>query len=98
MIEIAGKQYELVEISARKFQALMDRVETELGAGWESSVFKSAKYRLWLLACCLKSAGGNFVSEDELLDIPQRLIVEYFNQAIKLGGLDTDSKESWEKN
>jgi hypothetical protein len=93
MIEIAGKQYELVEMSARKYQALTERCEKELGDSWENSVSKSAKYRVWLLMCCLKGADGAFISEEELLDISQRLIIKYFTQAISLGGVEPINAE-----
>jgi hypothetical protein len=90
MIEIAGHQYELVEITARKYQALIDRMEKEYGEAWQSK--GGMKVAVLMLAASAKHEDGSFYSEDELWDLPMSTLNRLSSEATRLNGLGADSQ------
>jgi len=98
MVEINGKQYNLVEVSGEKYQEIMERVESEFGEGWQKKTSKQAKLQVFMLAACLQADDGTFAPESDVIKLPQRLITKYSNQALELNGLDDESQQAVRKN
>lgn len=96
MIEIDSKTYELVELSGRKYQALMDRFKQEFGDDWKDK--GGIQLACILLAACLKSDDGSYALEDFILDLPIRRINQLSAEAMKLNGMTAESSEKLEKN
>lgn len=96
MVEINGKSYELVELSARKYKALMARMEKDFGENWQSK--GGIDLGVIMLASSLKSADGVSPSEDDLWDLPMRRLNELTAEATKLNGMDSKSEAAAEKN
>lgn len=96
MIEIDGKKYDLVELSGRKYQALMDRFDSEFGENWRSK--GGLKIASALLAACLKADDGNGPTEDQVLDLPIRRINQLSEEAMILNGMSANSVSQLEKN
>jgi hypothetical protein len=96
MIAIAGKNYELKEITARAYQALMDRMEKEFGAEWQTR--GGMNVAIFMLAVCLKSEDGTAPAEDALWDLPLSQINKLSAEATKMNGIGADEKAEIEKN
>ena len=96
MIEIDGKQYELVEISARKYQALINRMEKEFGDNWQAK--GGAQIAVIMLGSSLKAEDGTFPTEDALWELPMRILNKLSAEATKLNGLSAESQAELEKN
>lgn len=96
MTEIDGKKFELVELSGRKYQALMDRFDKDFGDDWRSK--GGIKIASALLAACLKAEDGELATEDQVLDLPIRKINQLSAEAMALNGMTANSGAELEKN
>jgi hypothetical protein len=96
MIEIDGKQYKLVEISARKYQAVMDRMEREFGPEWQGK--GGLTNGVLMLSVCLEADDKSNPPEAALWDLPMRILNALSAEATKLNGIGADSQVELEKN
>ena len=96
MIEINGKQYKLVDLTARKYQSLMDRMQSELGEDWQGK--GGLKVSVIMLSSCLKSEDGAYPSEDDLWDLPIRTLNTLGGEALEMNGMVPAVQSVVEKN
>jgi hypothetical protein len=96
MLIIGEKTYNLVEITGRKYQALMDRFTKEFGEEWHGK--GGILMTSILLAACLKADDGTSPTEDEVLDQPIRVINALSREAMVLNGITAESQAQTEKN
>jgi len=90
MVQIQGKNYELVELSARRYQAVLDALESQLGEDWQKR--RSVEIGVILLSNCMKPQDdGSAPTADEIWEWPVRKVIDLTNEAMVLNGFTTQA-------
>ena len=99
MIKINKKKYELVELSAREYQKLMDEIHKQFGDGWQEKAEQhGVRLSILMLMGCLRAEDGSQPTEDELWDQTIKTIQQLGKQVREMNGLGVEQQAALEKN
>lgn len=99
MVEINGKQYELVELTARQYQQLMDDIHSQFGSNWQDQAEQNGvKLSILMVRGCLRATDKSAPTEDEVWDLPIKQILALGRQAREINGLVEEKQQALEKN
>ena len=99
MVEIEGKTYKLIELSARRYQQLMDDLQKKYGDSWQAkSSGSNITIGVTMLTACLQTEDGISPNEDAIWGLTIKVVNKLSKDAMILNGLTEEDQEKLTKN